>query len=206
MFVGKLSCFLELRQFARASIIWLASAIFTADLTDSELTVRQLFRQHLRDGPRLTLVSTTSHKIALILAFVYFAAVAGILFWPSPVDRPIDGALTQVIMWLHSQGLPQWFIGYRTIEFAANILLFVPFGIITALRLHRRWWWLSVVIGASVSGAVELAQGIFLPERVPAWSDIIANTSGSLVGALVVLVIWSLRRRHVHRLTGRSVT
>ncbi|WP_160320856.1 hypothetical protein [Arthrobacter alpinus] len=49
---------------------------------------------------------TTSHKIAVVLAIIYFAALAGILFWPSPVDRPITGALTHVIMWLHSHGLP----------------------------------------------------------------------------------------------------
>src|SRR5699024_5061326 len=91
---------------------------------------------------RLTLVRTTSHRIAVILAIVYFAALAAILFWPSPVDKPIDGALTHVIMWLHSHGLPQWFIGYRKIEFAANIALFIPFGIILTLRLHRRLWWL----------------------------------------------------------------
>ena len=146
---------------------------------------------------RLTLVRTTSHKIAVVLAIVYFAALAGILFWPSPVDRPIDGALTHVIMWLHSHGLPQWFIGYRKIEFAANILLFIPFGIILTLRLHRPWWWLSVIIAAAVSGAVELAQGIFLPQRFPAWSDIVANTFGAFIGAILVLFIWALRRRQI---------
>ncbi|WP_160320857.1 VanZ family protein [Arthrobacter alpinus] len=93
----------------------------------------------------------------------------------------------------------QWFIGYRKIEFAANILLFIPFGIILTLRLHRRLWWLSVVITAAVSGAVELAQGIFLPERVPAWSDIVANSSGALFGALLVLFAWSLHRRRALR-------
>ncbi len=144
-------------------------------------------------------MNTTSHKIAVILAVVYFAALVGILFWPSPVDRPIDGALSHVIQWLHAHGLPEWFIGYRKIEFGANILMFIPFGIILTLRLRRPWWWLSVLIAAAVSGAVELAQGIFLPQRIPAWSDIVANTSGALIGALLVLLVWSLRRRGVHR-------
>ena len=126
---------------------------------------------------------------------VYFAALAGILFWPSPVDRPIDGALMQLIQWLHNHGLPPWFITYRKVEFAANILLFVPFGIIVTLRAHRRFWWMSVVVAAVVSGAVELAQAIFLPERVPAWSDIVANTSGAFIGALLVLALWSISRR-----------
>lgn len=151
----------------------------------------------------LALVSTTSHKLAVILAIAYFAAFVGILFWPFPVDRPVDSALMQVIMWLHNHGLPQWFIGYRKVEFAANILLFIPLGIIVALRLHSRLWWLAAVIGAAVSGAVELAQAIFLPQRVPAWSDIVANTSGALLGALFVLFVWSVRR-HRALYTSRS--
>lgn len=135
----------------------------------------------------------------MVLGGAYFVALAVTLFWPFPVDRPIDSALTQFINLLYGYGLPQWFIGYRKIEFAANILLFVPFGIILVLRLHRRLWWLAIVIAAAVSGAVELAQALFLPERVPAWSDIVANTSGALIGAMLVLCIWSLRRRHALR-------
>lgn len=144
-------------------------------------------------------MSTISHKVAIILAVAYFAVLAGFLFWPSPVDRPIDSALRETLQWLHSHGLPQWFIGYRKVEFAANILLFVPFGIVVALRLPRRLWWLAVVIAAAVSGLVELAQAILLPERVPAWSDIVANTSGAFIGALLVLFVWSVRRRRVLR-------
>jgi len=147
-------------------------------------------------APRLGHVSTPSHKVAGILGIVYFAVLAGILFWPSPVDRPIDGALMAVIQWLHGHGLPPWFVGYRKVEFAANILVFVPFGIIFALRLRRNLWWLAVVIAAAASGMVELAQAVFLPERVPSWSDIVANTSGALIGALLVAAFrprWSRR-------------
>lgn len=135
----------------------------------------------------------------MVLAIAYFAALAGILFWPFPVDRPIDSALMHAINWLHSRGLPQWFVGYRKVEFAANILLFVPFGIILTLRLHRRLWLLAVALAAAVSGAVELAQAIFLPERVPAWSDIVANTAGALIGALLVLFVWSMHSRMARR-------
>lgn len=140
----------------------------------------------------------------MVLALAYFAALAGILFWPSPVDRPIDGALMHLIQWLHARGLPQWLVSYRKVEFAANILLFVPFGTIVTLLVHRRFWWLPVVIAAALSGAVELAQGIFLPERVPAWSDIAANTSGAFIGAQMVLVLWFLSRRRALAMARRA--
>lgn len=142
--------------------------------------------------------------MAIVLGIIYFLALAGILFWPSPVDRPIDSALTHVIEWLHAHGLPQWFVGYRKIEFGANILLFVPFGIILTLRLPRRLWFFSVVIAAAVSGAVELAQAVFLSARVPALSDIIANTSGAFIGALLVLFVWAVRRRRTRGPTPQN--
>ena len=141
------------------------------------------------------------HRIIVALAAAYLLAVVLIVFWPTPVDRPAAGTLHEVLSWLHRHGLPQWFISYRKIEFAPNILLFIPLGIILTLRLHQRLWWLSVVIAAATSGAVELAQSIFLPERVPAWSDIVANTSGAFIGTMLVLVIWALRRRKTLRST-----
>ena len=148
----------------------------------------------------LVAVSTLSHRLAAILAVAYFAALAAILFWPSPVDKPASGALTDLIDWLHGHGIPEWLVGYSQIEFSANILLFVPFGAILTLRLHRRLWWWTVPIAAGVSGLVELAQGAFLPQRFPSLLDVVANTSGAFLGALLVLFIWSMRRRRALRM------
>lgn len=144
-------------------------------------------------------MSTLSHRLAIVLAAVYFAALAAILFWPSPVDKPASGTLTDLINWLHGHGIPEWLVGYNQIEFAANIALFVPFGIILTLRLHRRLWWWTVPIAAGVSGLVELAQGIFLPQRFASLVDVAANTSGAFMGALLVLWAWSLRRHRALR-------
>lgn len=143
--------------------------------------------------------------MAVILAVAYFAVLAGILFWPSPVDKPAADALAQMLTWLHSRGVPQRFINYNTVEFAANILLFIPFGIVLALRLHRSLWWLTVPIAAAASGLVELAQGALLPQRVADLSDVIVNTSGALIGAVLVLFVWSARRRRALR-TDRHTT
>lgn len=120
------------------------------------------------------------------------------------MDRPIDGALRRVLERLRSKGLPQWFVGYRMVEFAANIFLYLPFGMILALRLHRRLWWLAVVIAGAASCTVELAKGIFLPDRVPAYCDIIANSSGAFIGAILVLFLWSVPERRAHRVGRRK--
>jgi hypothetical protein len=148
-------------------------------------------------------VKHSRHRVTLVLVVLYFVALAAIVFWPSPVDRPIDGALMRVIGWLHGHGLPQWFIGYRKVEFAANILMFVPFGVIIAARLHLRFWWVAVVAAAVLSGLIELAQAIFLPARVPAWSDIAANTSGALVGAVLLVIFRSAAASRPRRAPAR---
>lgn len=137
------------------------------------------------------------------MAIAYFAALAGILLWPSPVDRPIDGTLLHVIDWLHRHGLPEWLVSYSTVEFTANIALFIPFGIILALPLPRRKWWLAVAIAAAVSAGVELAQALLLPERLAAWSDIVANTSGAFIGALLVFLFGTVSVRRAERAASR---
>jgi glycopeptide antibiotics resistance protein len=75
------------------------------------------------------------------------------------------------------------------VEFAANILLFVPLGVLVAALLGgRRQWW-AVPIGAMLSGLIEVAQLLFLPSRVPDGRDVLANTLGTVIGAVIV---WSL--------------
>ena len=128
----------------------------------------------------------------MILAIVYFLALAAMVLWPSPVDRPVDGALFQLIGWLHSRGVPQWFIGYRKVEFVANILLFVPFGAIVASRLPLKRWWLAPAAAAALSSAIELGQALLLPQRVSDWHDIVANTAGALAGAIALVVVRAL--------------
>ena len=128
-----------------------------------------------------------SHRLAIVLGLGYFVALVCIVFWPSPVDRPVDHSLFQTIGWVQSLGVPPWLFSYNVVEFTANILMFAPFGIIVALRMPRRLWWVAIVAGALVSGAIEIGQGLFLPQRNASWSDIAANTAGAAVGALTVL-------------------
>jgi len=123
-----------------------------------------------------------------------------IVFWPSPVDKPLDGTLLELFKWLRRHGVPWWFPLYRTVEFGSNILLFVPFGVVLALRFAHRFWWLAVVLAAATSTAIELTQAWVLPDRVADWHDIVANTSGALLGAVCVVAL----RRRLARKAGRD--
>jgi VanZ family protein len=72
------------------------------------------------------------------------------------------------------------------LEFSCNIALFIPFsllgGMIWPLRRVVQW----VVLGAALSGAIELCQLFFLPHRYATLSDVIANALGASLGVVLV--------------------
>lgn len=145
--------------------------------------------------------SNPSHRTAALLTTLYVAALATILLWPTPVDKPIDGTLNRTLHWFHEHGAPHWLFTYYQVQFVANIALFVPLGIILALLLPRRNSWLSIPIAAAMSVLVELIQGTFLPHRVADPRDVLANTSGAIIGFIVVIA-W--RKLRVSRATLKS--
>ncbi len=68
-----------------------------------------------------------------------------------------------------------------------NVLLFVPFGMASALLLRKRQWRFrrvmvfALIAGVSLSAMVELLQ-LLLPQRESSWSDVLTNGIGALVG------------------------
>ena len=81
---------------------------------------------------------------------------------------------------------------YGVIEFCANILLFVPFGVILALALPTRRR-LVLPIALAVTVVIELGQAVLLTQRTPSLRDVLANFLGAAVGLLAVLVIEWIR-------------
>jgi glycopeptide antibiotics resistance protein len=92
---------------------------------------------------------------------------------------------------LHRSGLPDW-IGYGAVESGANVLLFVPFGLLATLGLQPKHRWAPIALGLASSAAIELGQLLFLPARTASWADVLANTSGAALGVLAAL---ALRKR-----------
>ena len=123
-------------------------------------------------------------RIVSGLTIVYIAFVLLVTLWPSTVDKDLDPYLEKVLERLHSHGVPG-FVNYTFVEFTANILFFVPVGFFGGLALTRRFWWLSAVLGCLLSCGVEAAQALFLPDRVPSGRDVLANTTGAVIGAVL---------------------
>lgn len=127
-------------------------------------------------------------RIAAALALaVYVVALAGIAFWPDPVDRdarPLLLALNRLLPWAT----------LARVEFAANIALFVPLGILVAILLRSRHLVVPIAIVTTV--AIEAAQAVALDRRTPSVLDIVANVTGACVGLLMVSVVeWLSTRR-----------
>ena len=138
-----------------------------------------------------------------LLVLVGAACLAGVLlvgFLPSRVDGGVEPAVRRVLAWLQGLGAPEW-VNYDFADFTANIGFFVPIGLVAALLLPWRVWWLAIPLGAALSGLLELGQYLFLPERYASWTDVVANTVGALVGALIGAAIRAARRRR-----GRGVS
>lgn len=131
----------------------------------------------------------------------YLFALSLIAFWPSPVDEGASGLIVRALGFLHRNGVPGWF-DYSLIESGANVLLFIPFGILIAAFLPLRRAWLAVPVGVLASTCIELGQELFRPERVATSEDIVANVSGALIGVCAVMSRNCVNFAHPQRRCG----
>ena len=146
--------------------------------------------------------SRAGRIVVRVLAAAVMAVVFTIGYWPVPVDRGVRSVLTSVLDRLAAAGAPGW-VDYAHLEFTANIVMFVPLGVLIALLLPRWEWWLAPIIGLALSLAIEFGQAVLLPDRFATPLDVLANTVGATLGALIVTAIRLARRRRFRRLRPR---
>lgn len=132
----------------------------------------------------------TARRARIGLA-LYAVALAAIAFWPTHIDRDA-GPLLRLITELAPA------LTYSRIEFAANIVLFVPLGLLLTLALARnRWIVLPIAFVTTVT--IECGQALMGGARTPSVLDIVANTAGACVGILLAVFVEALQR-------GRTMT
>ena len=70
-------------------------------------------------------------------------------------------------------------------EWGLNVLMFVPLSLLGS-AFRPGWTWRDWIgVGFVASGLIELVQLVLLPNRVASFSDVVANTLGALIGALL---------------------
>jgi acetyltransferase-like isoleucine patch superfamily enzyme len=129
----------------------------------------------------------------LVLLTLYLAALALIGFWPTPVDRPLIGFIDDVLSALHENSLTAG-IEYKHVESVANVILFVPLGLLVALLVPVRRWWLAAIVGLPISAVIETIQFLALSQRLASPRDVATNTLGAILGAVAIRLARIQRR------------
>ena len=141
-----------------------------------------------------SLTRTHDRQPLLRLVFgLYLLAVCVIVFAPQPDAERFTGIVAVVARALETWGIP-FEIGYPVLEFAANVALFVPFGILVPLIAPLWHPWLVIASGFALSCLIEFVQTA-LPSRFPTASDLLANTLGTALGVGMLAVFTRLRSR-----------
>lgn len=133
--------------------------------------------------------------IPRVILAAYGTLLAAIAFWPTPVDEGLRGLISQL-----TRALPA--VTYSRLEFGANILLFVPLGVLLALILPRARS-LVAPLALVIAVAVECVQAVALAQRTPSVPDVVANTIGAALGLIAVIVVGMVAARRTARATGQ---
>ena len=150
------------------------------------------------------------HPILSLATIAYLVLVGWITLSPQ------SGIEEQSIVWLFVEFFEQFpateWMTFSAVEFLANIALFVPFGLFFVLLLGRRQWWLAIVLSVATTVGIEFTQQ-FIGGRVSDVRDIVANSVGGAIGAILALALTYAKarkirneRRRVHARTERIRT
>lgn len=126
--------------------------------------------------------------IARVLLVPYTLVLALIVWLPDTQAARITGIVGRLAHSLAYRLDISFASTYTVLEFAANIALFIPFGILLAIGWTRLKTWQLALLGLVTSGLIEAVQ-LMLPSRFSTVSDLIANTAGAVVGCLAVRLI-----------------
>jgi len=138
--------------------------------------------------------SLVARIVGVALSLVYGTIVAVVTLQPMPVTGEADDVVWAWVQVLHGRGVPEW-LDTSAAQWLANIALFVPLGTVVTLIVGRRHWLVALAFGVGVSIAVELAQGVLLPGRYADLGDVVANSTGSVIGCLGAVVALALVTR-----------
>jgi glycopeptide antibiotics resistance protein len=136
-------------------------------------------------------------------AVAYFVILVAIAFWPVRVDQNAGDLLYRLFAWLYRHDAPRW-LDYGFLEFSANVILFMPVGLFMVVLVGAHRWWLGILAGLVTSCAIETGQLMFLPSRFATVEDVVANTSGAVLGTLLAVVALAIAHAHERRARAKA--
>ncbi|KJL25917.1 VanZ like family protein [Microbacterium oxydans] len=130
---------------------------------------------------------------ALALSVPFLISLAALTLTPSKVEDSMPTLLDAVLTTAHRLGW-EW-LDFTRLEILANVLVFVPVGIFSFVLLPRRVWFLALLVGPLLSAMIETAQRLALPHRAATVNDVVANTTGAILGVAIAVVVTLLFAR-----------
>jgi glycopeptide antibiotics resistance protein len=126
---------------------------------------------------------TSPHRVHAVLLAVYVVLLAMVLFQPVPTVA--SGTVGRVDEWLTALGAPAAVTVPGRVEMMLNAAMFAPVALLAALTWPGVHWASWVAYGFVGSALVEVVQGLLLSARSAELVDVVANTLGALVGAVL---------------------
>jgi glycopeptide antibiotics resistance protein len=123
---------------------------------------------------------------AIALGIPFIVALAALTLTPSRVEQSMPNLLDLVLTMAHRLGWES--LDFTRLEVLANVLVFIPLGILAFVLLPRRIWPLALFVGPALSLAIEAAQRIALPHRAPTVADVLANSAGATIGVVLAIL------------------
>ena len=136
------------------------------------------------------------HPILSLTTFAYLAVVGWITLSPQAEARQ-EGWLWRLALFFDRHAATEW-ITFNLLEFVANVLLFLPFGVFFVLLFGRGRWWLAILLGVAMTLCIEFVQQ-FIPNRVSDPRDILSNSIGAVVGTVLALLLTASKARRLRR-------
>lgn len=133
----------------------------------------------------------TRRSIPFALLAAGYLGVVGLItlgptLWRSrPTSRDYD--VLSLATWLD----PDTWVRIGSGEFIANVLLFVPLGMLLRLAIPRATWVTPLVLSAALSLGIEVLQ--MASPRVSDPRDVVANTVGAVIGVVLAGVVVAVR-------------
>jgi len=134
------------------------------------------------------------HPLLTVVTLAYLGLVGFVTLAPIP-NGGRDSLIWRIVAVFDRFAATRW-LDYATVEFLANVAMFVPLGVFLVLLLGRGRWWLAILLGFALTIAIEIVQQS-LPTRVSDPRDIVANSMGATVGVLLALVITAAKARRL---------
>jgi glycopeptide antibiotics resistance protein len=129
----------------------------------------------------------------LVIGIPFVAALLVLTISPQPLQDRFPVLLDDVLGFArHTLG---WtWLGFTALERIANVLVFIPVGVLAAVLIPLRRWPLALLVGPALSAAIEIVQGLALSHRSATLSDFALNSLGATIGAAITLGVRALRR------------